>query len=349
MFMTAIEAALFVLNEAKTPLHVNEITRHILAKKLWQTKGKTPEATINARIAMDIKTKGTASAFQRVKPGVYRSNHSGYLDAMHEQSAPTLRSEVPPIYGINRPLEKPMSFTDAAELILRNVAGPKHYREITELAIANSLLNTTGKTPEATMYSQILTEYKRRERRGQPQRFRLLGRGMVGLMRFPQKEFAVQIERANKEIRKQMLTWLKDLAPHVFEQVIYRLLAAIGFEDLELTTPGNDGGIDVRGTLNVGDTIRTRIAVQAKRWENNVQRPVVQQVRGSLGTHEQGLIITTSDFSKGAKEEAQRSNASPIGLMNGEELVNLLIENEIGVRKTSMTLLELSNDKDGMT
>lgn len=347
--MTAIEAAIHVLREAGAPLHVAEITKRILSKQLWKTNGKTPEATINARIAADIKKKREASVFQRIKPGVFALNISKLFDKSRVQDPLRVRSETPRIYFTTPIPEKPMSFTDAAELILRNVAGPKHYREITELAIANSLLNTTGKTPEATMYSQILTEYKRRERRGQPQRFRLLGRGMVGLMRFPQKEFAVQIERANKEIRKQMLTWLKELAPHVFEQVIYRLLAAIGFEDLDLTTPGNDGGIDVRGTLNVGDTIRTRIAVQAKRWENNVQRPVVQQVRGSLGTHEQGLIITTSDFSKGAKEEAQRSNASPIGLMNGEELVNLLIENEIGVRKTSMTLLELSNDKDEIT
>ena len=30
----------------------------------------------------------------------------------------------------------------------------------------------------------------------------------------------------------------------------------------------------------------------------------MQQVRGSFGTHEQGLIITTSDFSVGARKEA---------------------------------------------
>ena len=72
----------------------------------------------------------------------------------------------------------------------------------------------------------------------------------------------------------------------------------------------------------VGDVIRTRLAVQVKRWKSNVQAPVIQQVRGSLGTHEQGLIITTSDFSKGAREEATRANATPVGLMDGEQLVD---------------------------
>ena len=50
----------------------------------------------------------------------------------------------------------------------------------------------------------------------------------------------------------------------------------------------------------------------AKRWKANVQAPTVQQVRGALGAHDQGLIITTSDFSAGARAEA-RQGARSIG------------------------------------
>jgi restriction system protein len=56
---------------------------------------------------------------------------------------------------------------------------------------------------------------------------------------------------------------------------------------------------------------------------------------------EQGLVITTSDFSKGAKEEAERADATPVGLMNGEQLVALLVENEVGVRRTSLQLIQI--------
>ena len=83
------------------------------------------------------------------------------------------------------------------------------------------------------------------------------------------------------------------------------------------------------------------MAVQAKRWKNNVQRPVVQQVRGSLGAHEQGLIITTGGFSQGAREEAERADASPVALMDGEQLANLLAEKEIGAEKRSYDLWRL--------
>jgi restriction system protein len=85
------------------------------------------------------------------------------------------------------------------------------------------------------------------------------------------------------------------------------------------------------------------MAVQVKRWKDNVQAPTVQQVRGSLGTHEQGLIITTSDFSPGARKEAIRAGAAPVGLMNGQQLLNLLLEHQIGVRKASLDLFEMND------
>ena len=131
-----------------------------------------------------------------------------------------------------------------------------------------------------------------------------------------------------------------------FEELIARLLAEIGFEDIEVTKRSGDGGIDVRGTLVVGDVIRTRMAVQVKKWKpkNNVQAPVVQQVRGSLGTHEQGLIITTSDFSPGARKEAARPDATPVALMNGEQLVLLLVEHNIGVSRRTHDLIEIDED-----
>jgi restriction system protein len=84
------------------------------------------------------------------------------------------------------------------------------------------------------------------------------------------------------------------------------------------------------------------MAVQVKRWKDNVHAPTVQQVRGSLGTHEQGLIITTGAFSLGARKEAVRADAAPVGLMNGQQLINLLLEHEIGVQKTSLDLFELA-------
>jgi len=125
-----------------------------------------------------------------------------------------------------------------------------------------------------------------------------------------------------------------------------QLLDVLGFEEVTVTSYSKDGGIDVRGTLVVGAVIRTGMAVQAEKWSHNVQAPVVQQVRGSLGTQEQGLIITTSDLGQGGYTEAQRAAAIPAALMNGEQLVDLLIENEIGIGRTRHDLIELEEEDE---
>jgi len=130
----------------------------------------------------------------------------------------------------------------------------------------------------------------------------------------------------------------------MFEVLISQLLVKMGYQGVETTKKTADGGIDVRGTLVVADVIRIRLAIQAKCWKKNVHSPTVQQVRGSLGSNEQGLIITTSNFSAGAKAEAERPNATPVSLMNGTQLVDLLVEHELLVRRSPQTLLGLALD-----
>ncbi|MFA7073353.1 MAG: restriction endonuclease, partial [Methanoculleus sp.] len=165
-----------------------------------------------------------------------------------------------------------------------------------------------------------------------------------GLTRWHEQGLPYQIEVHNREVREYLMQRLGAMDPVAFEELVGELLAKIGFEDVVVTRTSGDGGIDVRGTLVTGDVIRTKMAVQVKRWKNNVQAPVVQQVRGSLGAHEQGLIITTSDFSAGARQEAEQPDKIPIALMNGEQMVNLLIEYDIGVVRTSYDLIELQED-----
>ncbi len=65
------------------------------------------------------------------------------------------------------------------------------------------------------------------------------------------------------------------------------------------------------------------------------------RARGNLDAHEQGLIITTSDFSRNARTEAMRDDAAPIALMNGQQLAALLAEREVGVRRDRYDLVSL--------
>jgi restriction system protein len=340
--LNSLEAAYVVLKEVGKPLRAEEITRIIIEKGLWQTSGKTPDATIEAAINIDIKRNGNNSRFSRVAKGTFALNE---LAVATEEIIETPEKQIKDNQNISI---KTLSFTDAAEHVLEKYGKkePMHYSTITDKAIELGLIATAGQTPALTMNAQILNEIKRVTRRGEQPRFIRCGKGYIGLTRWQAKGLTFQIEQHNKEIRKKLKEYICAIRPAEFEVLIGRLLTAMGFDLVSVTPLNNDGGIDVRGTLVVGESVRIRMAVQVKRWKNNVQSPVVQQVRGSLGAHEQGLIITTSDFSSGARVEAERPDATPVALMNGEQLVNLLIENDICIRRTSHDLIELGEIED---
>ena len=53
--------------------------------------------------------------------------------------------------------------------------------------------------------------------------------------------------------------------------------------------------------------------------------------RGAIKVHEHGIIITPSDFTPKAIEEADEPGKTHISLINGEQLVDLLIQHQVGV------------------
>ena len=341
--MKAIDAVAAVLEEADGPLHYSEITERMLAKGLWNSRGKTPEATVSARLAVDIRDQGAASHFVRLSRGRYKLNP--------ERNKHRDRSAIPSVHAIEGEDQSNVtSFADAAERVLKESLDrkPMHYAAITEQALERGLIHTQGRTPSATMYSQILTQIRRHETRGESPRFVQHGRGMVGLATWLPVEMSGLVENKNREVRQALLERARNAPPAEFEQLIGELLSAMGFDDVDVTNISGDGGIDVRGTLVVGDTVRIRMAVQAKRWKANVQAPEVQRVRGSLGVHEQGLIVTTSDFSRGARDEALRSDAAPVALMDGDQFAALLAKHQIDASVERYELYALDETDSGV-
>lgn len=233
-----------------------------------------------------------------------------------------------------------MTILDATEAVLRSAGRALRYAEITRCINERGL--TRSRPSVDTLRGVVHGDITRRVRYGNRQRFVSQGRAGIRLAADLPDSLLDQIGNRNREVRDQLLSQVQEGSPADFEKLIAELLVQMGFEDVEGTRPNRDGGVDVRGTLVVGEVVRIRMAVQAKRWQANVQAPIVQQLRGSLGAHEQGLIITTSDFSPGACTEAARPDASPVALMNGKQLAVLLAENEIGVQREEHILLTLN-------
>lgn len=341
--MSVLSAAIQILKKAGSPLHAKDLASQMLAEGIWKSEGKTPAATVSARLYSDIKNNGDKSPFVKVGQQTFALRD---CSVKPDNADTTTRDaqETPNSSSANAGF----SFTDCAQRVLEEFSGkkPMHYREITEKALQKGWLVTGGKTPEATMYAQVITEIKRQQKRGDRPRFVQHGRGYVGLSQWMGRGLAFQIEQHNHQVRKALRERLLAMKPGEFEELISQLLAEMGFEMVEVTKLSGDGGIDVRGTLVIGDVVRIKMAVQVKKWKlkKNIQSPDVQKVRGSLGVHEHGLIITTSDFSPGAIKESTQANKTPIALMNGDQLVMLLMEHGIGVHRSTPDLFEIDEE-----
>jgi len=229
-----------------------------------------------------------------------------------------------------------MKFKDAAFEILKQAGNPLHYQEITKRALFAGLLDTTGRTPESSMGALLYTDTLKPE-----SRFRRGDKaGTFTLKIFTSNTFQQQLDSLLFQFRKDLRNTLKKIDPQKFEELIRLLLEEMGFEETVTTAYSNDKGVDVRGILRSNPLSEVKIAIQAKRWDHKVGSNTVRNLRGSLkvADSEQGLIITPSDFTPSAYQEAQESGKTPIRLINGDQLVDLLIQYHIGVRTETYTI-----------
>ena len=133
--------------------------------------------------------------------------------------------------------------------------------------------------------------------------------------------------------------------PYRFEHLVRDLLEAMGYEDVTVTKASGDYGVDVVATVQFGITTITEV-VQVKRRQDSIQRPILDQLRGALPYYKalRGTIITLGTFSQGCIDAALFVGAAPIGLIDGEKLLDLLIKYEIGVKNRPVSLYEINEE-----
>jgi restriction system protein len=148
-----------------------------------------------------------------------------------------------------------------------------------------------------------------------------------------------QIDSAARELREdladELLAKVKAGSPKFFESLVIDLLHAMGYggsqaQASELLGRSGDAGLD--GVIRQDRLGLEAVYIQAKRWENTVGRPTIQAFAGSLdgARARKGVLLTTATFSQEARDYVQ-SIEKKIVLIDGAELVGLMIEHDIGV------------------
>jgi len=152
-------------------------------------------------------------------------------------------------------------------------------------------------------------------------------------------------EAVEPEWQDALLDRLLRMSPGAFERLAQRLLREADFRDVTVLGKSGDGGIDGVGDLRIS-LVSFPVYFQCKRYRSAVGASDVRDFRGAMaGRGEKGLLITTSSFTREARQEATRDGAPPIELVSGLELADLLRKYEIGVHTIQRVVEEVSVDE----
>jgi restriction system protein len=133
---------------------------------------------------------------------------------------------------------------------------------------------------------------------------------------------------------QDLIDVLLSLPPDGFERLCKRLLHEYGLEKLVVLGKSHDGGIDGRGILRLNTFVGLKVMFQCKRIRGTVSRAQVGDFRSAtMGRADKGIFLTTGKFSSEAQKEADREGVLPIELVDGERLVELFQEKQLGVRQ----------------
>lgn len=151
----------------------------------------------------------------------------------------------------------------------------------------------------------------------------------------PEESLAQAYETLKQAVLAELLDQVKQSSPTFFERLVVELLVRMGYggsfkEAVRAVGRSGDEGID--GVIKEDRLGLDVVYIQAKRWAQPVGRPEIQKFAGALQGHRarKGVFITTSSFSKEAREYVERID-SKIVLIDGERLAELMFEYNVGV------------------
>jgi restriction system protein len=141
-----------------------------------------------------------------------------------------------------------------------------------------------------------------------------------------------------EKLRTQLLERIQELSPAFFERLVVDLIVAMGYggsRDSVVQKLGKSGDEGIDGVVNEDPLGLDVVYVQAKRYapDNTVGRERIQQFAGALVGQgaSKGVFVTTSSFTSGAVQYAQRVPQRII-LIDRSELTRLMLQYGVGVR-----------------
>ena len=150
-------------------------------------------------------------------------------------------------------------------------------------------------------------------------------------------------EKIKDDFKDTLLGAIAKMSPKKFEAFSRALLNRMGVEFTEKGVQiSNDGGIDGYGYhIDTNDFRTTRVVIQCKRYNAApVSEPEINQFLGAMNKYQAdyGVFITNGRFTKAARTAAREG--SPITLIDGNDLVRLVIRYELYITPVKTYVLD---------
>jgi restriction endonuclease Mrr len=248
--------------------------------------------------------------------------------------------------------QESLSFTDAAEKILRGAANPLTHKALATRALAKKLIQTESSTPDISMHVSIRSEMKRRELRGEPQRFVFLGNGMFSLVDLVAGAPTQKTKSALEQVRESRSEACQSLYQKLvsvnngpnFETMVADLLVALGYQDVQVIGGKDDQGVDIVCEKRDG-ILKTRIAIQCKckNLSQKIGPKDVSTLRDNLSTYQcqQGILVTTTQLNEVAKTKAKEAGKDPVYFIEHDEILDLFAEYKVGIREEALKFYQV--------
>jgi restriction system protein len=163
----------------------------------------------------------------------------------------------------------------------------------------------------------------------------------------PMDQIAAALTAHNDQLESDLLAEIRAGTATDFERLVVRVIGRVllptgGAQRFHHVGKSGDGGID--GVIDEDALGLSRIYLQAKKYQpgNQVGIADIHQFVGAMSAKGagKGVFVTSSDFTTPARNAADAlSKSHYIRLVNGIDLVRMMIANAVGVREIQRVVL----------
>jgi len=150
------------------------------------------------------------------------------------------------------------------------------------------------------------------------------------------------LEEAVESAWLEVRTYLEQINPYDFQDLIAALLRAMGYHVAWVSPPGPDRGLDILAYTDPLGASGPRIKVQVKRVASKkIDVDSVRSFMATLGSQDVGIYISVSGFTSEAERETRSQETRRLMLISPERLFDLWVEHYESLDESDRQLLPL--------